>query len=285
MKNFSQELWNNRITILESANCLEITHLSAEDFYTLIDFMDWEWDRHFSWKALTREQILLVAKKHPEILEKYGFEKISDKEMAQLLSASAEFMDFCLEKAKGNDDKAENIRKLLTHDTISGVLTAHPEAYPKFKSYFSLNFLDCIGFRYYGVEELRHKVAFYRLFVTQAFMFILGWWYLYYGECGYKSFRVEHPQMARMAMYGYIIYGLLWSFIQARLHEYCGKERLSRFLGIVHGCLGVMFFGYTFFLTSLTRLNYLFAIGIYSIYMFVMFFCHRHCARDLARRI
>lgn len=276
VKSVNPKCWEHRLEVLDAANRAEIARLSSEEFYTLIDFMDWEWDSHFSWAALDREQVLEIAKKHPEFLERYGFERISNEEMTQLLIFSPEFADYCLKKSKGNDDVAKKILKLFNHDTLAGLFAVHPELYPKFKPYFSLTLKDRIGFKYYGIDQLRSKVAFYRLFVTQIVMFLFGWIFLYFGECGYKAFSGEHPKEAQTAMYAYVGFALVWSLVQAKLHEYCGKGILSRFLGITQGMFGVILFGYSFFLTNLTRPDYLMAIGIYGVYMLFMLSCH-HC--------
>ena len=283
VKNVNPKCWEHRLEILEAANCKEITCLSAEKFYALVDFMDWEWDNHFSWAALDKNSVLELAAKHPEFLERYGFERISNEEMTQLLVSSPEFVDYCLEKIQGNDDVAKQIMKIFNHDILARLFTVHPELYSKFKSHFSLNLKDRIGFKYYGIEQLRSKVAFFRLFVTQIVMFLLGWIFLFFGECGYKAFSGEHPKEARTAMFVYVGFALAWSLVQAKLHEYCGKGILSRFLGVTQGLFGVILFGYSFFLTNLTRPGYLVAIVIYGVYMLFMLYAHHHCAGQAAR--
>ena len=281
VRSFDERLWGRRLKILEAADRNAIVRLSAMDFYTLIDFMDWEWEPHFDWRALGKAEVLEVAKMHPEFLERYGFERIVNRDIMQLLEASEKFDVYCLEKAKGNDEFAQMIRAFVCHDSLAGLLVRHPERYPRLKPYFYLTLRERMDFSYFGVAQLRGKVAFYRLFVTQLVMFILGWFFLYFGECGYKAFRSEHPQEARTAMYVYMGFALVWSLIQAKLHEYCGKEVLSRFLGITQGMLGVMLFRYSFFLTNLTRLGYVATLFICGAYMLIMLISHHCSARKL----
>ena len=271
-KQYNASLWEKRLEILEAANRQEITQLPAEDFYALVDFMDWEWDRHFSWDAVGHEQVLSLARKRPDFIEKYGWERISDDEIRRLLQTSQEFTAFCIERAKGTGAIASRIRKAFDHDTIARLFLAYPLLSQKLMPFFSLSLKDLIDFRYYGSSHLRCKVAFYQMFVIMLLCFALGCLWLCPGECGYLAFAREHQQHARLALYVYVAYAFVFSFILAKIHDFCGGPRLSKFLGAVHGVLGVFLFEHSFFLTSLAQRNFSRALGFYLAYIVIMFF-------------
>jgi len=285
VSNFNLYLWERRQEVLDAAHLQELVNLPPDDFYTLVDYMDWEWNSRFSWASLSKEQVLRLARKHPEFLEKYGLERISKEDFKRLLMTSPAFADYCLEKVRGNDEAARFFKHSLNHETIADLLTQHPDQYPKFQNLFSLNLKERSHFQYYLIEPLRRQAAFHRLFVTQMAMFLLGWLFLYFGDCGYRAFSGEYPQATRWTIGAYAVFALVWSLIQAKLHEYCGAGGMSRFLGITQGILGVALFGYSFFLTSLTRSNWLAALAISAAYMLFMLYSHHHYAHKLEHTI
>ena len=274
-KQYNSSFWEKRLEILEAANRQEITRLPAEDFYALVDFMDWEWDRHFSWEAVGHEQVLSLARTRPDFMEKYGWERISDDEIRKLLLSSQNFTAFCIEKAKGTDAIASRMRKAFNHDTIATLFLTYPLQTKKLMPFFSLSIKDLKDFRYYGSKYLRCKVAFYQMFVIMLLCFALGWLWLCPGECGYLAFAREHQQHARLALYVYVGYAFVFSFMQAKIHDFCGGPRLSKFLGAIHGILGLLLFKHTFFLTSLAQRHFRQTLCIYAAYVVIMLFARK----------
>ncbi|MBQ7178453.1 MAG: hypothetical protein IJS08_13645 [Victivallales bacterium] len=284
-KQYYTLLWEKRLEILEAANRLEITQLPAEDFYALVDFMDWEWDRHFSWEAVGHEQVLSLARKRPDFMEKYGWERISDDEIRRLLLSSQDFTAFCIEKAKGTDAIASRMRKAFDHDTITWLFLSYPLLSKKLMPFFSLTLKDLKDFRYYGSKYLRCKVAFYQMFFIMLLCFALGWLWLCPGECGYLAFAREHQQQARLALYVYVGYACVFSFMLAKTHDFCGGPRLSKFLGAIHAIVGVLLFKHTFFLTSLAQRHFRHALYIYAVYVVIMFFVRKIYRINIAKEL
>lgn len=258
VKKVNEECWLKRNDIIKYVDVVEFVAIPREAFLTIVDFMDWEFDKHLNWSKFSNDDFIDLAKRHPDFLLKNGFDKFDGQQLAKLIRTTDQF------------------NNCFSHDEMARILTFDSSLYSSLRNYFKLNMADRLFFRDYGIDQLRSKVAFYRLFVTQVVVFLFGWIFLYFGECGYKAFSGEHPKEAQTAMYVYVGFALVWSLVQAKLHEYCGKGILSRFLGITQGMFGVILFGYSFFLTNLTRPDYLVAIGIYGVYMLFMLFCH-HC--------
>lgn len=265
-KKYSMQLWNNRAEILENARRFEISSLPAVDFYLLIDFMDWEWDDHFSWEALDKEHVLNLVKSHPEFIEKYGFDNISNKEMGQLLLSSSRFMDYCMEKIREKDSGSTAFIRITSHDVIAAILTARHDLYSEIKPYFSLNLKDRICFRYYGIEKLLCKVAFFRLFIMQFVIFVLGTVLIFANLFGYSA----PCSINTCTVCTYCGFAMVWSLVLAKIHDLCGKEAASTILGIIHGAIGVAFFRFSCPLNNLAQPLHLMLMGLYVLYLIIL---------------
>ena len=97
--------------IIKHANPEELSKLDWEEVYTLIDFMDWEWNAIFDWSLIKREDVLDIAVNHPEFAEKYGWDKFTSEELIDLGVRSAIFMSTYGKKILSKEQIAKILEK------------------------------------------------------------------------------------------------------------------------------------------------------------------------------
>lgn len=125
VKSVNPKCWENRLEILEQANMDELSKLNELDWegiYTLIDFMDWEWSRYLDWSLIKKAEILDIAVNHPEIAEKYGWDKFTSEELIDLGVRSPVFLSTYGKKILSKEQIAKILEKTSCPDLLKKLL-------------------------------------------------------------------------------------------------------------------------------------------------------------------
>ena len=281
VKNCNSGCWQKRLEILNHADTNEISQLAPEEFYTLVDFMDWEWDSHFHWDALDKAGILRLASKHPEFLEKYGLENFTPEELRAIANLSPAMRGYLVGQITASPGLRTKISRPAFLALQDALLKTDPNLLPQLQDHLLLSWSDLREFNYHGLNKLRHKVARYRIFVTQLAVFLVGGIALLFGPTGYLAFRAEHPEQAPASLLTCAALALFWSAWNAWLHQYFGGPTLSRFLGLVTGLTGLVLYAASFFLTAFNRPAFWCFILFYIGYLWRMLECRRSAKAKL----
>ena len=260
---------------------------------------DW---RKFRNAALPVFTILELKARYPEFTAEYDFSRLDADAWTELLMQDRSFAEFCTDWSVFRTEQLKTPGFLdryadrLSRQQLLELLGAEPALYPKMKNVLSPSLLDRICFRHYGITAFYGKAAAFRMFWVQVSVFAAGWFCLLPGEAGFRAFRAEHPKMAQTAFIVYIVFGLFWSWCLSVLHQYCGApaprsapsgdqrkgSRLTVFLGLVHGTVGVLLFRHTYFLTSVNRPDFWRVVAVYAVYLLIVYCIRWNTARKIS---
>jgi hypothetical protein len=106
-----RRLWKKHIDLIPSVDFSKLQRLSTEQYYTVLDFFDWE--ECFDYRSLSQSERIDLFAAHPQFAEKFDFENIPSEEKTDIALRS---QDFC--KLYGwNNFTCEEISRIIDYNT------------------------------------------------------------------------------------------------------------------------------------------------------------------------
>ena len=255
------ELWKKKSEILSRADFPELLKLSAEKYYTVLDYFDWE--DFFDYPSLSREDRIDLFSKHPQFAERFGWDNIPSDEKVLMAVRCAEFGKYYgwnkfTEEETLNilKEKPDWLRYFESANFSRSFWMKLGQLNETFSDRFQLNFFDYLLFRKFDSKKLCAKITFAWHFVISLMAFAGLGYLMLDGPCGFKAFWTGSHANAFMAAAVYFTLSILWSWI----HAWVYSGRTPFFLTVVSALFGaglaaVQFF-YTLFLSKITLSNY-----------------------------
>jgi hypothetical protein len=268
-----RRLWKKHIDLIPSVDFSKLQRLSTEQYYTVLDFFDWE--ECFDYRSLSQSERIDLFAAHPQFAEKFGFENIPSEEKTDIALRSQEFC-----KLYGwNNFTCEEISRIIDYNT--DYLTCFEKncspkkwrelvnANSDVASQYKLTFFDYLFYRRFTSEELHSKISrFWHFYISIAGFSLFAYWQ-FDGPCGLKALSRQADAKILLPVTVYILLAILWSRLHARLFSGFVSFWYTVISALSGVCLAGLQWKYTFFLSVLSVKNYI-CWGITLFALFIM---------------